>query len=254
MELTLVGPRPRTVKRAIGVAAALVAAALAACNGTDRAATPGSEQSAAGRSSPRLDKAVTAYTSREFQTVVSGLYFGGSEVDTVAVADTGVVDTGVAGPAAPGAVLVIEAMSTANEVSLTNLGPHGTVIARLRNLRGNDNRFGTKPGAAFEYYVVARQDADSLVFQLAELTRSMNPQGSPREASKGTIRKCQDNEPAPPYSYADFGTCPHENPTTAAKGTSFLGVKTLWALTRGSGWVSCLEGCCELTVTTINPS
>ena len=248
MELTLVGPRPRTVRCAIGVAAGLVAAALVACNGTDRAATPDSAQSPANwRSSPRLDTAVTDYTSEEFQTVVSGLYFGGSQVDSVSAADTSVVDTSVAGPERHDAVLIIEAMSAANNVSLADPGPHGTIIARLRNLRGNDNKFGTMPGAAFEYYVIMKRNG---VVQIAELTRAKNPTGHPEEVSEGTIRKCEENEDPPPYSSARFGECPPHADTAGARQTSFLGVKTLWAQPTGLGsaWVSCREGCCELTV------
>ena len=244
MQLLMVGPPSRTVRRALGVAACLTTTAVAACDGTDRTATPDSPS--VGRSSPRLDKPLSDYTSGEFQTVVSGLYFGGSEVDSISVADTS-----AAAPGRPGAVLIIEAMSTANDVSLTDPGTHGTIIARLRNLRGNDTTFGTKPGAGFEYYVVVKHDADSTVFEIAELTRAKHPQGRPQRVRRGTIRKCAENEPAPPYSSARFGECPSHEGTAGAKQTSILGVRTLWAAPVGSAWVSCREGCCELTVTTV---
>lgn len=247
MQLLMVGPPSRGVRYALGVAACLVAA-VAACNGTDRTATPGPPASTAGddRGSPRLPKPVTDYTSTEFQTFVSGLYFGGSEVTDVSVADT----TAPSDEAAPGAVLIIEAMSSANNVSLADPGPNGTVIARLRNLQGNDDTFGTKPGAAFEYYVIVERgdDATGAAFQIVELTRAQNPTQRPTRVSGGTIRRCAEDEPPPAYSSARFGGCEHGDRSASAQRTSFLGIRTLWAQGRGSAWVSCREGCCELTM------
>ena len=244
MQLLMVGPPSRNVTRALGIAACLTVTAVAACNGTDRTATPGSPS--AGRSSPRLDKPISDYTSAEFQTVGSGLYFGGSEVDSASVADTSIAAPG-------GAVLIIEAMSTGNDVSLADPGPNGTIIARLRNLKGNDGTFGTKPGAAFEYYVIVESggNSDSTAFQIVELTRAQDPTQRPSKVSGGTIRRCDRNESAPSYSSARFGGCEHGARSASAQRTSFLGIRTLWAQGRGSAWVSCREGCCELTVATV---
>lgn len=251
MELTLVGPRPRMVRRVLGVAACLTVTAVAACNGTDRTATPDSPGAMAGDGSrsPQLPRPVTAFTAAEFQAFVSGLYFGGSEVADVSVADTGAPSD----ETAPRPVLIIEAMSDANDVSLADPGPNGTVIARLRNLQGNDNTFGTKPGAAFEYYVIVERgdEATGAAFQIVELTRAQNPTQRPVRVSGGTIRRCAEDEPPPAYSSARFGGCEHGATSASAKRTSFLGIRTLWAQGRGSAWVSCREGCCELTMATI---
>lgn len=251
MQLLMVGPPSRTVRRALGVAACLTVTAVAACNGTDRAATPGSPGTTTdeGRGSPRLPKPVTDYTSAEFQTLVSGLYFGGSDVTDVSVADT----SAPSDETAPGAVLIIEAMSSANDVSLADPGPNGTIIARLRNLQGNDNTFGTKPGAAFEYYVIVERgdEATGAAVQIVELTRAQNPTQRPVRVSGGTIRRCAENEPPPAHSSARFGGCEHGATSASAQRTSFLGIRTLWAQGRGSAWVSCREGCCELTMATL---
>lgn len=251
MKLTLVGPRPRTVRRALGVAACLTMTVVAACNVTDRSGTaePGGSMAADGHRSPQLPKPVADYTGAEFQTFVSGLYFGGSEVGDVSVADTGAPSD----ETAPRPELIIEAMSTANDVSLADPGPNGTVIARLRNLRGNDNTFGTKPGAAFEYYVIVERgdEATGAAFQIVELTRAQNPTQRPVRVSGGTIRRCAEDEPPPAYSSARFGGCEHGARSASAQRTSFFGVRTLWAQGRGSAWVSCREGCCELTMATV---
>ncbi|HEX6251557.1 MAG TPA: hypothetical protein VFZ56_09010 [Gemmatimonadaceae bacterium] len=247
MKLTLVGTRPRMASRTLGVAVCLAATAMAACNGRDRPDTPRTAETTAAEShrSPRLPKPIGDYTSAEFQTFVSSLYFGGSEVTDVSVADT-TTET------APAAVLIIEAMSTANDVSLADPGSNGTVIARLRNLQGNDNTFGTKPGAAFEYYVIVERgtEATGAAFQIVELTRAQNPTQRPVRVSGGTIRRCAEDEPPPAWSSARFGGCEHGERSASARRTSFFGVGTLWAQGRGSAWVSCREGCCELTMAT----
>jgi hypothetical protein len=247
MQLLMVGSRSRRLRRALSLTACVVPAMLAACNGTERTTADSAQPAGHGRGSPVLSKPVADYTSAEFQTVVSELYFGGSTV-----ADVSVADTSGATEAPPAAVLIIEAMSSANDVSLADPGANGTVIARLRNLQGNDNTFGTKPGAAFEYYVIVERgtEAGSSTFQIVELTRAQNPTQRPTKVSGGTIRRCAEDEPPPEYSSARFGGCEHGD-TAGSKRTSFLGVKTLWAQTRGSAWVSCREGCCELTMVTV---
>lgn len=248
MQLPMVGSRSRRLRRALSLTACLVSAMLAACDGTERTTADSAQPAGHGRGSPVLTKPVADYTSAEFQAVVSELYFGGSTVANVSVADT----SGLTDETAPRAVLIIEAMSSANDVSLTAPGANGTVIARLRNLQGNDNTFGTKPGAAFEYYVIVERgtDAGSSTFQIVELTRAQNPTQRPTKVSGGTIRRCAEDEPPPEYSSARFGGCEHGD-TAGSERTSFLGVKTLWAQTRGSAWVSCREGCCELTMVTV---
>ncbi len=243
MQLLMVRYRSRA---AVAAAACLVAAAFVACARPDDRGSDTVQPPSEDRGSPRLTKPVTDYTGDEFQTVVSALYFGGSAVDDVMTSDTG-----MGAPQPPGdAELMIEAMSEANRVDLNDVGNFGTVVARLRNLGGgSDPTFGTTPGASHEYYVVVTPgtSSDTAAFTIVRLTRGPNPAIQPRGRT-GIIAPCAVDEPAPSYSSARFGGCVHRGDVAEAERTSFFGVRTLWAQGRGSAWVSCSAGCCELTM------
>lgn len=246
MQLLMVRSRSRA---AVAATVCVITAGLAACERQDGPGTPPdtARPASAERGSPRLTKPVTDYTGDQFQAVVSALYFGGSAVDDVVDPDTG-----AAAPQPPGgAELMVEAMSEANQVNLNDVGNFGTVVARLRNLGGgSDPTFGTTPGASHEYYIIVTPGtrADTAAFTIVRLTRGPNPSIDPRGRT-GIIAPCADDEAAPSYSSARFGGCTHRGATATAERPGFFGVGTLWAQEgRGSIWVSCSAGCCELTM------
>lgn len=247
MQMLIVRSRTRTATvRAIVAAACGIFAGLAACNGQDgRGDAPDTAgPPSADRGSPRLTKPVADYTGEQFQSLISALYFGGSSVDSAIAADTSVT-----APAPGSAELMIEAMSAANQVDLNDVGNYGTVVARLRNLGGgSDPTFGTTPGATREYYVIVTPDPrpDTAAFAIVGLVRGPRPTVLPR-GNTGIIAPCAEDEPPPAYSSARFGGCTHRGSTAVTERRSLFGVRTLWAQGRGSAWVSCTAGCCELT-------
>jgi hypothetical protein len=230
---------------ALAAAACGLAAGLVSCTGErERNGEPDTQATSPEHGSPRLTKPVTQYTAAEFQRLVSELYFGGAAVDSGTVFDT------TASGAPGGAQLMIEAMSVANRVDLNDVGDYGTILARLRNLGGgNDPTFGTTPGASHEYYIIVTPGtkADTAAFAVVGITRGPHPTMlSP--GNNGSIAPCAKDEPAAPYSSARFGGCLHRDSASGPERTSFLGVRTLSAQGRGSAWVSCSAGCCELGV------
>lgn len=134
-------------------------------------------------------------------------------------------------------------------------GPHGTVIARVRNRGsvGTDSAFGARPGATV--YVIAREwdRKRPLLFAHAQFVEVWSQGGElrARHIRNGSYQACPLHmDPFPPLA-ARFGGCtpsgvPHRMPTTIGGPAAF----DLRALADpgpdGAGQTHCGPGCCEI--------
>jgi len=178
--------------------------------------------------SGRLSAAPTPGDGTEFAAVVDAMSWGGDGTWPTAPAGSGTTS------------LTMTAANDANCFMPAKAGPSGTIIARINNAGPGtqpDNRYGTTPAALQTYYLVV---ATTGTWQVIALNRpTTGPPTIAQTNKSGGFSLCQQGPREP--STARFNDCPHS--TASAQDTLIQTPPP-----GGNDWISCEEGCCQITL------
>lgn len=127
------------------------------------------------------------------------------------------------------------------------LPANGVIMGRVRSAGHREARYGFKPGAAYEYFLIVMPgaDASSATWRIVEVS-SVAGQRSRSTVSQGSYTSCPGHSPwkeAPPIPIG-FYACersPHLTDTGVTKSSQMLVDPSL----TDPLWTSCSSGCCE---------
>lgn len=232
--------------RWIALAVLLPLALLPACGrGAKDAPADSSASPHAGAANPRLasqmpgalTKPIDDYTGEELRLLTARLHFGGGHDRERRCRN----DPRCAGPAGARSTVRVDAVIGQDSIGPANIARFGVVQIKAVN-RGmyQEERYGFKPDARFEYFMIVTSDgAGGLRWRLEELDTRATP-ATHRQVGSGTLKDCQHRNWTP-GAQADFKSC-----AAAAAADS---VKRLGLVLQGQGlddplWTECNVGCC----------
>lgn len=128
---------------------------------------------------------------------------------------------------------------------------NGVLMGRARSVGHREARYGLKPGAAYDYYliVVPGADASKAAWRIEEVS-GVAGRRTRRTVSQGSFTSCPGHSPwthAPPIPIG-FYACersPHLTENGVTKSSLMLADPSL----TDPLWTSCSSGCCEASAT-----
>lgn len=128
-----------------------------------------------------------------------------------------------------------------------SLPANGVIMGRVRSAGHREARYGFKPGAAFEYYLIVLPGADpsTAVWRIEEVS-SVAGQRARHTLSQGPYVSCPNHSPwqkAPPIPIG-FYAC-ERSPHLTSSGVTTSSLMLVNPSLTDPLWTSCAGGCCE---------
>lgn len=128
-----------------------------------------------------------------------------------------------------------------------NLPTNGVIMGRVRSTGHREARYGFKPGAAFEYYLIVMPGADpsTATWRLEEVS-SVAGHRSRRTLSRGPYTSCPGHSPwqSAPSIPIGFYAC-DRSPHLTSSGITTSSLMFANPSLTDPLWTSCGSGCCE---------
>lgn len=181
-----------------------------------------------------LTKPVDQYTGAEFFSHVRGLqYVGGNERERRCRGCAATQRTRVR----------VDGVEGADSVGPSNVPQFGIIVARGLNRGGQqEDRYGMRPGARFEYYLIVLPGTTpgaSMTWRVEEL-EIVGQERSRRQLATGRVVPC--NHPFARGAASDFRTCENAPPTGA--NPAAFGFVPQGEAGDDPWWYRCALGCC----------
>ncbi len=184
-----------------------------------------------------LTKPIDEYSGEELRLLTTRLHFGGGHERERRCRK----DPRCAGPAGARSTVRVDAVVGQDSVGPANVPRYGVVQIKAVN-RGKleEERYGFKPDARIEYYMIVTSDgAGGLRWRLEELDTRARPV-THVQAGRGLLEDCQHHN-WKPGARADFKSCAA---AAAADSVMRLGLALRGQPLDDPVWTECDMGCC----------
>jgi hypothetical protein len=204
--------------------------------------TPGAGQSArlASAMPGALTKPIDEYTGEELQQLTSRLAFGGGHERERRCRN----DASCAGDSPVTTPVRIDVVVGQDSVGPRNLPPYGVIQVRAVNKgRFEEARYGFKPDARREYYMIMTSDGSGGArWRLEELDRRSTP-ARHTQVGSGKIQDCGHRNWSP-GARADFLSCASAASSARTDSVTRLGLLLQAPSLDAPIWQMCDDGCC----------